>query len=467
MQGEHMLAFPIDNYRGVNNKAPLQNINNLYMNTSDSSKFPLVVIIGGGFGGLQVAKKLKDKPVDILMLDKHNYHTFQPLLYQVTMGSIEAESIAFSLRKNFAGQKNFRFRIAEVLKINAESNTLDTTIGEIAYDYLVIATGSTTNFFGNKEIEHFSMPMKSIPEALNLRYSILQNIEEALLKPNKQEREALLTFVLVGAGPTGVELSGSLAELRNHVLTKDYPELKKEEMKVYLVDFLPKVLGPFSEQASKAAKDFLTSMGVEVLLGVKVESYDGDEIKFEGGKTIRTKNVIWSAGVMGLVPEGIEKENIERGNRIKVDSICRMIGSTNIFAIGDVAAMITDETPKGHPGVAQVAIQMGAHTAKTIVQLIDHEPTAPFKYFDKGSLATIGRNKAVADLGKIRFQGFFAWLVWMFVHLISLLGGRNKVIVFINWVFSYVNYDGGTRLIIRKFEREGLTNAQHLPETVD
>ena len=437
------------------------------MNTSDSSKFPLVVIIGGGFGGLQVAKKLKDKPVDILMLDKHNYHTFQPLLYQVTMGSIEAESIAFSLRKNFAGQKNFRFRIAEVLKINAQSNTLDTTIGEIAYDYLVIATGSTTNFFGNKEIEHFSMPMKSIPEALNLRYSILQNIEEALLKPNKQEREALLTFVLVGAGPTGVELSGSLAELRNHVLTKDYPELKKEEMKVYLVDFLPKVLGPFSDQASKAAKDFLTSMGVEVLLGVKVESYDGDEIKFEGGKTIRTKNVIWSAGVMGLVPEGIEKENIERGNRIRVDSICRTIGSTNIFAIGDVAAMITDETPKGHPGVAQVAIQMGAHVAKTIVQLINHEPTAPFKYFDKGSLATIGRNKAVADLGKIRFQGFFAWLVWMFVHLISLLGGRNKVIVFINWVFSYVNYDGGTRLIIRKFEREGLTNDIHLPETVD
>lgn len=437
------------------------------MNKSDSSKFPLVVIVGGGFGGLQVAKKLENKPVDVLMLDKHNYHTFQPLLYQVAMGSIEAESIAFSLRKNFAGQKNFRFRIAEVLKVNPESNTLDTTIGEIAYDYLVIATGSTTNFFGNKEIEHFSMPMKSIPEALNLRYSVLQNIEEALLKPNKEEREALLTFVLVGAGPTGVELSGSLAELRNHILTKDYPELKKEEMKVYLVDFLPKVLGPFSDQASKAAKQFLDSMGVEVLLGVKVESYDGNEIKFEGGKTIRTNNVIWSAGVMGVVPEGIDKGNIERGNRIRVDSICRVVGSTNIFAIGDVAAMITDETPKGHPGVAQVAIQMGVHVAKSIVQLINHEPTAPFKYFDKGSLATIGRNKAVADLGRIRFQGFFAWLVWMFVHLISLLGGRNKVIVFINWVFSYVNYNGGTRLIIRKFEREGLTDEQHLPETVN
>jgi NADH dehydrogenase len=437
------------------------------MNLTDSSKFPLVVIIGGGFGGLQVAKKLENKPVEVLMLDKHNYHTFQPLLYQVAMGSLESESIAFSLRKNFSSQKNFRFRIAEVSKVNAEKNTIDTTIGEIAYDYLVIATGSTTNFFGNKDIEHFSMPMKSIPEALNLRYSVLQNIEEALLKPSKEEREPYLTFVLVGAGPTGVELSGSLAELRNHILNKDYPELKREDMKVYLVDFLPRVLGPMSEQASKAAKDFLTGMGVEVLLGMKVESYDGEMIKFEGGKTIRTKNVIWSAGVMGVVPGGINQDIIERGNRIRTDSICRVAGTTNVFAIGDVAAMITNDTPKGHPGVAQVAIQMGQHVAKSIIQLINGEPTAPFKYFDKGSLATIGRNKAVADLGKIRFQGFFAWLVWMFVHLVSLLGGRNKVIVFVNWVSSYVTYNGGTRLIIRKFEREGLTEDEHLPKSAD
>jgi NADH dehydrogenase len=431
------------------------------MALTDKSKFPLVVIIGGGFGGLQVAKKLEDKPVEVLMLDKHNYHTFQPLLYQVAMGSLESESIAFSLRKNFASQKNFRFRIAEVSKVNAEKNTIETTIGEIAYDYLVIATGSTTNFFGNKDIEHFAMPMKSIPEALNLRYSILQNIEAALLKVGKDERDPYLTFVLVGAGPTGVELAGSLAELRNHILSKDYPELKKEDMKVYLVDFLPRVLGPMSEQASKAANDFLTSMGVEVLLGVKVDSYDGEAIKFEGGKTIRTKNVIWSAGVMGVVPEGLDKDIIERGNKIRVDSIGRVQGSPNIFAIGDVAAMITDDTPKGHPGVAQVAIQQGQHVAKSISHLINGESTTPFKYNDKGSLATIGRNKAVADLGKLKFQGFFAWLVWMFVHLISLLGGRNKVIVFINWVSSYVTYNGGTRLIIRKYERESL------PKNVD
>lgn len=428
------------------------------MNLPDQSKFPTVVIIGGGFGGIEVAKQLANKPVEVILIDKHNYHTFQPLLYQVATGSLEAESIAFSLRKNFEGQKNLRFRNTEVTGIDSERNAVITPIGEIIYDYLVIATGSTTNFFGNKEIEHFAMPMKSIPEALNLRYLVLQNLEEAILKPSKEERAPYLSFVLVGAGPTGVELAGSLAELRNHVLNKDYPELVKEEMKVYLVDFLPKVLGPFSDEGSKAAQDFLQNMGVEVLLNVKVESYDGHEIKFEGGKSILTKNVIWSAGVMGVVPDGVSKDVIERGNRIKIDNACRIVGSPNIFAIGDVAAMITDETPKGHPGVAQVAIQMGELTGKNIGRLVNGEQPQPFKYNDKGSLATIGRNKAIADLGKIKFQGFFAWLIWMFVHLISLMGGRNRVIVFINWIASYVTYNGGSRLIIRNFKREELVN---------
>ncbi len=424
----------------------------------------MVVIAGGGFGGLQVARKLKDMPVDVLMLDKHNYHTFQPLLYQVAIGSLEADSIAFSLRKNFAGQKNFRFRNTEITKINPEKNTVDTTIGEIAYDYLVLATGSTTNFFGNKDVEHFAMPMKSIPEALNLRSLILQNIEEAVLLNTKQEREPYLNFVLVGAGPTGVELAGALAELRNHILTRDYPELQKEHMKVYLVDFQPKVLGAMSTQASHGAKEFLKGLGVEVLVSEKVESYDGNEIKFEDGKTIRTKNVIWSAGVMGVVPEGISKDIIERGNRIRTDSICRVEGTSNIFAIGDVAAMITRDTPKGHPGVAQVAIQQGNYVAKTLMQLINGEPTEPFKYFDKGSLATIGRNKAVADLGKLKFQGFFAWLIWMFVHLVSLLGFRNKIVVFINWTLSYLTYNGGARLIIRRFVQEAIPEG-HLPKS--
>ncbi|MDB5145172.1 MAG: dehydrogenase-like protein [Mucilaginibacter sp.] len=424
------------------------------METTNASRFPLVVIIGGGFGGLEVAKALADEPVEVLLLDKHNYHTFQPLLYQVATGSLEAGSIAFSLRKNFDDQKNFRFRVAEMTEIHPDKSTINTTIGEIAYDYLVLATGSTTNFFGNKDIEHHVMPMKSVPEALNLRYMILQNLEEAVLKNTKEEREPYLNFVLVGAGPTGVELAGALAELRNNILTKDYPELKKDEMKVYLVDFMPKVLSAMSEQASAAAKDFLTKMGVEVLTGVKVENYDGDTITFEGGKSIRTKNVIWSAGVMGNVPEGLNKDIIVRGNRIRTDNICRVEGFQNIFAIGDVAAMITNDTPKGHPGVAQVAIQMGKATGKNILHLIKGEPTQPFKYFDKGSLATVGRNKAVADLGKIKFQGFFAWVVWMFVHLISLLGFRNKVIVFISWIGSYISYNGGSRLIIRRFVKE-------------
>jgi NADH dehydrogenase len=424
------------------------------METTNAARFPQVVIVGGGFAGLEVAKALADEPVEVLMLDKHNYHTFQPLLYQVATGSLEAGSIAFSLRKNFDDQKNFRFRVAEVKAINADKNTIDTTIGQIGYDYLVIATGSTTNFFGNKEIEHHAMPMKSVPEALNLRYMILQHLEEAVLKQTKEEREPYLNFVLVGAGPTGVELAGALAELRNNILTKDYPELKKDEMKVYLVDFMPRVLSAMSEQASSAAKDFLVKMGVEVLTGVKVDNYDGQTISFEGGKTVRTKNVIWSAGVTGAVPEGLDKDIIFRGNRIKTDSICRVEGSRNVFAIGDVAAMISEQTPKGHPGVAQVAIQMGKTTGKNILHLINGEPTRPFKYFDKGSLATIGRNKAVADLGKIKFQGFFAWVVWMFVHLMSLVGFRNKVIVFISWIGSYVSYNGGSRLIIRRFVRD-------------
>jgi NADH dehydrogenase len=423
---------------------------------TQNSKFPQVVIIGGGFAGLEVAKHLADKPVEVLMLDKHNYHTFQPLLYQVATGSLESESIAFSLRKNFAGQKNYRFRIAEVGGIDTENNIVKTDTGDIPYDYLVIATGSTTNFFGNKEIEKHAMPMKSIPEALNLRYLILQNLEEASLKATREEKEPYLSFVLVGAGPTGVELAGALAELRNHILAQDYPDLDKSHMKVYLVDFLPKVLGPFSDEGSAAAKKFLTDMGVEVFLNMKVESYDGEEIKFEGGKSIKTKNVIWSAGVMGVVPEGINKDAIERGNRIAVDSINRVKGYENIFAIGDVAAMISDDTPKGHPGVAQVAIQQGKLAGENIGRLIKGEPTEPFVYNDKGSLATIGRNKAIADLGKIKFQGFFAWLIWMFVHLISLLGFRNKVIVFVNWIGNYLANNGGARLIIRRFKREEL-----------
>lgn len=437
------------------------------METGDKSKFAKIVIVGGGFGGIELAKHLADQPVEVLMLDKHNYHTFQPLLYQVATGGLEADSIAFPLRKIFEGQKNFKFRVAEVTQINTATNSLDSTIGEIKYDYLVLATGSTTNFFGNKQIEHFSMPMKSIPEALNLRSMILQNLEEALLLGTREAREPYLNFVVVGAGPTGVELSGSLAELRNHILHKDYPELHQEEMKVYLVEGLPKVLQVMSEQASAKSSEFLKEMGVEVMTNVTVKDYDGNQITLADGKSIKTHNVIWSAGVMGQVIEGLPKEAIVRGNRIQTDEINRVSGYTNIFAIGDVAAVITADTPKGHPGVAPVAIQQGKHLAKNLVKMLNNEPTEPFKYFDKGSMATIGRNKAVVDIGKIHFQGFFAWLTWMFVHLISLVSFRNKVVVFINWIGSYFSYNGGARLIIRKFSREEIVNTEHLPKADD
>ena len=434
------------------------------MESNYNSSFPKVVIVGAGFGGIELANNLKNKEVDVLLIDKHNYHTFQPLMYQVATGSLEADSIAFSVRKNYEGRKNFRFRIAEVKKINTDKNSIETTVGDIDYDYLVLATGSTTNFFGDKEIEQHALPMKSIPEALNLRSAILQNLETALLMPTQEEREPYLTFVLVGAGPTGVELSGSIAELRNFVLHKDYPELQKSEMKVYLVDFLPKVLSGMSEQASKKAQEFLENMGVEVLTGVKVEKYDGEVISFEGGRKIKTKNVIWSAGVKGIVPEGFSKEQFAKGDRLTTDEINRVKGLNNVFAIGDVSSSVSEAMPKGLPGVAPVAIQQGKHLAKNILHLIKNEPTVNFKYNDQGSMATIGRNKAVVDLGKIKFQGFFAWLTWMFVHLVLLMGFRNKVVVFINWLGSYISYNGGTRLIIRPFYKKPVTVADPVPE---
>jgi NADH:ubiquinone reductase (H+-translocating) len=418
--------------------------------------FPKVIIVGGGFGGIQLAKKLRNKEVQVLMLDRHNYHTFQPLLYQVATGGLEADSIAFPLRKIFKGQRNFSFRNADVLKIEPTKNSIETTIGSFEYDYLVLATGSDTNFFGSQELEHYTMPMKTIPEALNLRSMLLQNLEEALIEPDPVKKAALLNFVVVGGGPTGVELSGAISELKRHVLKKDYPELDVDQVNIYLIEGSKALLGPMSQQAQRSAKEFLEEMGVNVLTGITVTSYDGETIKLSDGQTIVTKNVLWSAGVTGNFPEGISKDHVVRGGRIKVDRFNRVEGYPNIFAIGDVAAMITEETPNGHPGVAPVAMQQGRLLASNLIKIISKEEPEPFKYFDKGSMATVGRNRAVVDIGKIRFQGIFAWFVWMFVHLMSLVGFRNKLVVFVNWMWSYFSYDRGTRLIIRPFNRESM-----------
>lgn len=419
--------------------------------------FPKIVIIGGGFGGIELAKRLKNKEVEILMLDRHNYHTFQPLLYQVATGGLEADSIAFPLRKIFKNQKNFTFRVTEVERIEQHTKTLHTSIGEIKYDYLVIATGSETNYFGQKEIEHFSMPMKSIPEALNLRSMILQNLEEALIEKDDLKKKALLNFVVVGGGPTGVELSGALAELKNHILHEDYPELSIDLVKVSIIEGSETLLGSMSAQASAKAKTFLQNLGVEVLTKLRVENYDGLTIKLSDGQVIHTRNVLWSAGVKGAIPEGLTDEQITRGNRILVDEFNRVKNSDHIFAIGDVSAMITDELPNGLPGVAPVAIQQGTKLASNLIHIINHESPVAFRYFDKGSMATVGRNLAVVDMGKVRFQGIFAWFVWMFVHLMSLVGFRNKIVTFVNWLWSYFSYDRGTRLIIRRFSRQSMT----------
>jgi NADH dehydrogenase len=344
--------------------------------------------------------------------------------------------------------------MATVERINPESNIVVTDIGDVLYDYLVIATGSTTNYFGNDELEKRTMPMKNIPEALNMRSLILQNVEKALICDSKEERDALMTFVVVGGGPTGVELSGALAEMRNYVLTYDYPELNKEDMKVYLVEGKAQLLAVMSAQASKKAKDFLTGLNVEVYNSVHVKSYDGADLVIDDGKTIRTRNVLWAAGVKGEVLKGIPQGVIVRGNRIQTDEVNRVKGYLNVFAVGDVAAVITPETPDGHPGVAPAAMQQGKHLGKNLVRIINGEKPVPFKYFDKGSLATIGKNLAVADLGKIHFQGFFAWLIWGFVHLMSLISARNRLIVLINWAGSYFSNNSGSRLIIRKYDSE-------------
>ena len=415
---------------------------------------PRIVIIGGGFGGINLAKKLKNKPVEVLMLDKHNYHTFQPLLYQVAMGAIEADSIGFPMRRIFTNQKNFAFNLAEVKTINPEKNTVTADIGEIPYDYLVIATGANTNFFGNTQIEHYTMPMKNISEALNIRSYMLQNLEKAVITTDPKEREALLTFVVVGGGPTGVELSGALAEMRNHVLCKDYPSLCKEDMKVYLVEGKPVVLGAMSPDASSAAKAGLVKMGVIIHNGVHVKSFDGTALTIDDGTLIDTRNVFWAAGVMGEMPEGLSNATITSGRRILVDEINRVQGYHNIFAIGDVSAMIAPETPNGIPGLAQGAIQTGQHLAKNLMHIINGEPTVPFKYWDKGTLATIGQNKAVADIGKLRFHGFFAWLLWMFVHLMSLMGFSNKLSVLVSWASKYFVRNTDNRLIVRFFNME-------------
>lgn len=424
------------------------------MNIPQTS-FPRVVIIGGGFAGLAAARGLEDKELQVVLIDKHNYHTFQPLLYQVATGGLEPDSIAFPLRKRFNDIENFFFRLADVTQINAEEKEVITSIGSLAYDYLIIATGSTTNFFGNKSIEKHTMEMKSIPQSLNIRSLILENFEEALLTSDLEERKKLMNFVIVGGGPTGVELAGALAEMKKGILPKDYPDLDIRLMKINLIQGADYILKGMSEKASEKAEDFLIKLGVDVWKNLRVHNYDGDIVTTNGEENFKASTVIWAAGVKGAAIDGLKAECVvERAARYKVDQFNRVVPHDTIFAIGDVAAMSTEKFPYGHPMMAQPAIQQGNLLAKNILALLKGKQMKPFVYKDKGSMATIGRNKAVVDLPKWKFQGVFAWFVWMFVHLFSLIGFRNKIVVFFNWVYNYIRFDRETRLIIRPFKQK-------------
>lgn len=419
------------------------------------SSFPRVVIIGGGFAGVALAKKLSKKELQVVLLDKHNYHNFQPLLYQVSTGGLEPDSIAYPIRKILKDFPNFYFRLADVSEIDTEKCKVISNIGSLKFDYLVVASGSKTNFFGNKSIEDNSMEMKTIPQSLNLRSLILENFEDALLTSNLHERNALMNFVIVGAGPTGVELAGALAEIKKGILPKDYPDLDTRTVQINLVQSGDRILKEMSEKASKKAEDFLEDLGVHVWKKVRVTGYDGSVVTTNSDLTFEAETVIWAAGVKGAAINGIDGEELlSKSNRIQVNEFNQVKGFNNIFAIGDVAQMTTDQTPYGHPMMAQPAIQQGKHLGDNLLRLIENKPLKPFKYKDKGSMATVGRNKAVVDLPKFKFQGVFAWFVWMFVHLFFLIGFRNRLVVFINWVYNYVRFDREARLIIRPYKNK-------------
>ncbi|WPY97557.1 NAD(P)/FAD-dependent oxidoreductase [Christiangramia sp. OXR-203] len=417
------------------------------------SDLPRVVVVGGGFAGLALARNLMKQDVQMVLLDRHNYHTFQPLLYQVSTSGLEPDSIAYPLRKITRSSDRCFFRLTEVKSISAEKNTVHTSIGDIIYDYLVIATGSKTNFFGNDSIEEHGMWMKTVPQALNIRSLILENLEQATITDDPEKRKSLLNFVLAGAGPTGVELSGAIAELRNHIVPKDYPDLDPNEMNIHLLEGMGRVLPPMSEHASEKAQAMLEELGVKVHLNTMVENYDGHLVKTNTELALKTETFIWSAGVTGAPVEGLNASAmVEKANRYEVNAFNQINGYENIFAIGDIALMATEDFPRGHPMVAQPAIQQGKHLAKNIKRLIKGEPLEAFDYFDKGTMATVGRNRAVVDLHKWKFSGFFAWFVWMFVHLWFLVGFRNRAVTFFNWLYNYVNFDKAARLIIRPFK---------------
>ena len=419
-----------------------------------------LIIIGGGFGGLRLTRKLSNKPgFSITLIDRFNYHQFQPLFYQVATAGLDASNISFPLRKVFHNSKNVHFRMAEVLQILADEKKVVTDIGEFSFDALVIATGADTNFFGNQQLVENAFPMKSTVEALQLRHRLLHNFEDALSAKDAMEMQRLMTIVIVGAGPTGVELSGAIADMKRFVLPKDYPELDFTQMKIYLLEGTAKTLAAMSEKSSLQSQQYLEKLGVTVLTNTLMKEYDGKTVQLQNGNTIETAMVIWAAGIKGNVPDGINKDLIVKGNRIKVNRHCQVNGYENIYAIGDVAYMEEPNWPNGHPQVAPVAMQqadMLVNNLRRVEMKSNDTYLEEFVYNDKGSMATVGRNLAVVDMPKpkLHFGGFLAWMIWMGLHLMLILGVKNRFFVFSNWLYNYFTYDQNLRLIFKEFYRE-------------
>ena len=412
---------------------------------------PRVVIVGCGFAGLKFLQKINSKNYQTVLLDKNNYHTFQPLMYQVASSGLEPDSIVYPIRKVFKDKKNFHFRMTEVVEVDAESKEITTKIGPLQYDYLVIATGAVTNFFGMKNIQKFGFTMKSLIESLDLRSIILQNFEKALNTSNLEERSHYMNFVIVGGGATGIELAGALAELKKNILPNDYPDLDIRQMQIHVVEASDRILPGMSDTASSKSYKFLKKLGVNVWLNTTVSDYDGNTA-ITSAADFNTKTLIWSAGVTGA-PIGNLDNRLNRSNRILTDDFNKVKEEDNVFAIGDVACIESEMEGRGHVMLASVARQQGIRLGKNLNAIAKNKKMTPFRYKDRGSMATIGRNRAVVDLPFLKFSGTIAWFVWMFLHLMLLVGFRNRLIVFVNWSWSYLKYEQGLRLIVRETKR--------------
>lgn len=431
-----------------------------------------VVIVGGGLGGLRLAEDLYGSGMQVMLIDKNNFHQFPPLIYQIASAGIDPSSISFPFRQIFRKRKDFYFRMAEARMVDTEKKILQTSIGKIDYDYLVLAAGATTNFFGNKNIEEWAIPMKTVPEAMGLRNALLSNFERALTCATEEERQELLNVVIVGGGATGVEIAGALSEMKRYVIPYDYPDMDSSLMHIYLIEAGDRLLAGMSQDSSKKAYDFLKSMGVDIQFGKMVTDYRDHKVIMKDGTEIPTRTFLWVSGIRANAMPGISEDHLGRGFRFKVDQFNRIPGLNDVFAIGDQCLQTTDPAyPNGHPQVAQVAIQQAKNLAKNIKRIneghADDNSLTPFKYNNLGSMATIGRNKAVVEIGKFHSQGFFAWILWLVVHLRSILGVKNKMMVLLNWLWKYVSYNDSIRMItyatkprevVERMEREQTTH---------